>query len=952
MGSFFCNLPILQPSQSDFSLLFRFFIATHLKVAYDRGVEEVYSVQTGRTMSSKRESIAQFLKMRRDESPYLIDRWIPALETQYNVIPGSAEDEPSDDGQKVWTDGEQTWCHHRWPHKAQSSPYYRDSPLTFSPGIHLDRVGSTWWNWEKEESWAVGFDIDVEGAGHKQGISQEKFHEVIGILKGVPYLTLIMSTSGTGAHGYVFFQEDHRPHTKNHNEHTLVAHAVVDKICKDADFDFIGQKIIDVTGVILWFWAQSSDATHPGFTLIQEAQYNLKESDIPDWHISAKKRYYNTPVKKVSGYTETGNYVEESTTEYEVCQLDDSHREILKELEALDWTFIWNSDYNMAHTHTCALKELFHKRATEGRPIKGIFDTISQGTDKSKPNCFLSPRPDGVFRVARFGNNTNEHPSWSFHDGKTWVYYNQEPDVLSIITKFAFESRGNVLKFKPNDLKTAMAALGAKVESIDLIEDHINVLITDSGVLLASIAGIKGELPGWKRRGKNLVCELPVVHKEVVFARNQLEEADKLVRHLRTPNLEQFGWVAKTSDGSWTHYTAYNNVGCVLKERFAKGTDKVRSSVTTNPWTIVHRPFQSEYPEPTDEDKRKGLLRLWNWKAPQLTYPPADEVGPCPHFDMILDHLGRSLNEEVVRTEWCNRWGMMSGADYLRFWIASIIKHPDQPLPYLFFCGPQNSGKSIFFEMFYLLFTSGITSAEQALKGDFNAELASSVIAYIDEKNLNQESAAEMYSRLKEWITARQIPIHKKGFTPYNQTNTLHFVHCANSSLSVPIEDGDTRITVVEVSPLRKIIPKAIMEDYLQKEAPFFLKQVTDITLPSPIDRLRIPMLSSSAKIDLEKMSMTSVEACAAEFLRPCPGARVSVQDFYAQYKEFCGTSNKNTESVISVGRQLKNRSDIYLIGRGRGNQTFIGNVTMKLDETPSTPLVLNDKGRLVKMKG
>jgi len=903
-------------------------------------------------MSSKREVLANFLKMRQDESPFLIPKWSPALETQYNVIPGSAEDEPDDDGQKVWTDGEQTWCHHRWPHKAQSTPYYRDTPMTFSPGIHLDRIGSTWWNWEEEESWAVGFDIDVEGAGHKQGISQAKLDEVVEILKGVPYVTLVCSTSGRGVHGYVFFEKGHRPKTRNHNEHTQVAHAVVDRICKDANFDFIGQKIIDVTGVILWFWAHTSDTNHPGFALIKEASHNLKVSDIPDWHISAKKRHYSETVKKVAGYTETGNYVEESTTEFEVCPLDDTHREILKELESLDWTFIWNSDYNMAHTHTCALKELFHKRMSEGRPLRGMFDTVSGGTDKTKPNCFISPRPDGVFRVARFGNNTSEHPSWSTYEGRTWAYFNQEVDVLSVITKFAFDSRGAVLKFKPDDLKAALAALGHELPSIDLVEDHINVLITDNGLMMASVPGIQGEMPGWKRRGKNMVCELPVVHKEVVFQRNQLEEADKIVRHLRTPNMEQFGWVVQTTDRNWTHYTAYTNVGCVLKERFGKGTDKVKSAVTTQPWTIVHRPFQREYPIPIEEDKQNNLERIWNWKAPQLRFPPADEIGPCPHFDAILDHLGTSLNEEVVRTEWCNRWGMMSGADYLRFWIASMIKHPDQPLPYLFFCGPQNSGKSIFFEMFYILFTTGVVSAENALKGDFNAELASAVLAYVDEKNLNKESAAEMYSRLKEWITARQIPIHKKGFTPYNQPNTLHFVHCANSSLSVPIEDGDTRITVIEVSPLKKIVPKEIMENFLRQEASYFLKQVLDVTLPDPIDRLRIPTLTSSAKHDLEQMNKTPVDMCASEILIPCSGAKVSISDFYERYKEFCGTSLKSNDTVISVTRQLKSRSDIYLIGRSKYNKNYIANVTMSKETKPSDPLVLNDKGRLVIQKG
>jgi len=540
-----------------------------------------------------------------------------------------------------------------------------------------------------------------------------------------------------------------------------------------------------------------------------------------------------------------------------------------------------------------------------------------------------------------------EHASWSSYEDKTWTFLNQDVDVLAIMEKFACDVKGSKFVFKPADLQKAMISMGQSLMSADQIlhDRHIDVLATKEGLFVAVIAE-HHEIDGWRVRGKGITCELPVAYKEVVHRQNQLEEADKMVRHLRTPNLEQFGWSIKTTDGTWTHYVGYNNVSCVVKHRFGKGSEPVKNDVTVNPWTIVHKPFKGEYPK----DPEGNPTREWNWQAPQLSFKPADDTGPCPHFDMIMDHLGQSLTPEVVKTEWCNRWGMHTGADYLRFWIASVIKCPNQPLPYLFFCGPQNSGKSVFFEMLDMLFTKGVMSAESALTGDFNAELANAVVAYIDEKNLNEASAAATYSRLKEWITARKIPIHKKGFTPYAQENTLHFVHCANSSLFLPIEDGDTRITVIEVTPIANIIPKAIMEEALEKEAPFFLKQILDITIPEPIDRLRIPVLQSSAKQDLERINMSQVEICASDVLKKCPGAKVRLSLFYDEYKVYCTTQNKIPESITAVNRQLKNRSDLYLIGRGTGNQTYIGNVTTdEQNETPSLPLILNDKGRLVK---
>jgi hypothetical protein len=69
--------------------------------------------------------------------------------------------------------------------------------------------------------------------------------------------------------------------------------------------------------------------------------------------------------------------------------------------------------------------------------------------------------------------------------------------------------------------------------------------------------------------------------------------------------------------------------------------------------------------------------------------------------------------------------------DYLLYWIACMLRDPFEPLPYLFFYGDQNSGKSIFHEAVSLLMTKGVAAADRALTNanDFNGELANAVCA-------------------------------------------------------------------------------------------------------------------------------------------------------------------------------------------------------------------------------
>lgn len=882
-------------------------------------------------MSTIRKGIESFLSARKDESPYLIPRWSPELETQFNVHPGNQETE---EGSKIYTDGSEEWCNHRWPFKANSSPFYKDRPLRFDPRAHLTRVGSTWWNWVTKRSVAVAFDIDMtdEHAPSTTTVTETELDAVVERLKQLPYVTLLRSTGGKGVHIYVFFNEDDQPTAENHNEHTMVALQVLQKMKDDSDYDYAQH--MDVKGVIFWFWADSSPADHPGYSLIQEATQPIGAADLSGYEA------IKTPKKnrRVKGFDESGNEVE-SDGEFKVYELDDEHKSILRELEGLGYSFIWNSEFNMAHTHTCALKELYEIRKASGNPLRGQFETISQGTDKSKPNCYITPRPHGVFQVKRFGVGVTEHDLWNNHSGSTWCYYNQHTSADHVFGSFcASKKSDSTFLFEPEQLKAAMEALGHKFEHA--LQGAVQVQRMKDGTF---VVFSEAKIPGWTDNKQGSKLTLPVISNPEVRETTTLEDADKIVRHLLTSDLDSYGWAIKTNKGWILHNESA--VSLVLKQNFGTECNFVKEALILNPWELTCEPFRPEYLGD----------RKWNKNAPQLAIEPACEPGPHPHWDMVYEHIGHSLNDSVRATEWCQRWGLQSGADYLRCWMAALIRYPFEPLPYLFLYGPQDSGKSIFHESASMLFTPGsVVSASGALTNGqgFNYELANCVIGYIEEKDLSVIRDGT-YARMKEWVTGRTLTVTEKGKTPYTQPNILKMVQIANSPKACPMEDGDTRITALAIYALgARKLAKGIMERKLLFEAPFFLRTILTTHLPESHDRLRVPMLGSRDKEDLEAMNQRPWEAFATDELVRCDGNLLKFTDFYEAYLKFCTLNNKQPESNKALLQLMRNRSDKYIIGYGPGKSNYIANFKLRTDETaqPGVPYILNEKnGRLVK---
>lgn len=292
-------------------------------------------------------------------------------------------------------------------------------------------------------------------------------------------------------------------------------------------------------------------------------------------------------------------------------------------------------------------------------------------------------------------------------------------------------------------------------------------------------------------------------------------EHDNLIRQLVSPSCEDAGWYLRANDGTWQRFSTEKVKLRLIAMGHAKPeAELILGATIGKAWKLVNVPFQPEYPGD----------RQWNINAAQYAYQPANrdyDQTPChPHWDCILKHCGQDLDGVVRESEWCRLHNIRSGSDYLLYWIAFLLRDPFQPLPYLFFWGNQNCGKSILHQAIALLMTRGVVSADRALtnQNDFNGELANCVLAYIEETDLSENRRA--YARIKDWTTNDELWIRRMRTDTYKQRNTLHFIQTANHLQNVYVEPGDTRIVVMLVLDFEpgEEIPKNELKAKLQEE--------------------------------------------------------------------------------------------------------------------------------------
>lgn len=893
-------------------------------------------------MVTKTEAIKNFLAAK--APPDLAALYNIEMECQVNVAQDGGERTDGEfRGRKWhgWTDGSTTWKSFRIPYKADSEPEWDDKEQRFDLAKHVEGIGMTGWNWTKRLSEFVAFDFDAilgHSEKHQKVLTNEQLDEVRERAAGIDWVTVRRSASGKGLHLYVFLEG---VSTQNHTEHASLARAVLGKMSALVGYDF--QSKVDICGGNMWVWHRKAAGTN-GLTLIKQGK-TLPAHEVPaNWrdhiHVVTRKRKKNLPqnIDKVESF-------EELCGQNPRVDLDEGHQKLIHWLKENDAFWWFDQDHWMLVSHTVWLK-----RAHEKLGLRGIFHTSSPGTNIQEQNCFAYPMRNGAWSIRRYGPGTSEHSSWE-QDGTSWTrcYYNRDADLhtASRATGGLEDPSGGFQFPTARDAVNAARMLGVTVNIGQDQQGHKTKLRQHKdGRLIVEMDHKEGfdradDLQGWLlKKGKWL-------RMYAMQRPNTDEDAgkyDDLMRHLVTSSNEDSGWVIK-SDETWRQ-EPYHHVKTALGSMGFNEQDvkKTMGSSIFRPWLIVNKPFQPEYPGD----------REWNRNAAQFKFVPSRDKDDLkyPTWTKILKHVGAGLDEAVKNDHWCKANGILTGGDYLKCWVASLFQEPTEPLPYLALYGPQNSGKSILHEALSLLLTKGYQRADAALvsTSNFNGELEGALICVIEETALSKNKQA--YNRIKDYVTSREILVHRKQQTPYHSLNCTHWIQCTNEHTDIPVFTGDTRITMIYVDSLDPLdlIPKKQLIPMLEKEASDFLAEILRLEVPPSPDRLNVPCLATQDKIQAEIFNETPLETFMRERCVYATGRMIKFSEVYLAYQEWCEANGEVAVGNIKFGRELPTQ---YPKARAHENgQVYIGNAAWKgmVFDTPAPRKLFVKDGYLEEM--
>jgi hypothetical protein len=827
----------------------------------------------------------------------------------------------------AYTDGTLTWKPIRIPYKAKSEPEYTDGVMTWPIENYAEGIGMTGWDWKQRRSLWVAFDFDaIVGHSDRHGkkLDDTQLLEIQSIVRDIPFVTLRQSTSGKGLHLYVFLEP---VPTANHTEHAALARSILAMLSGLTGHDLTGK--VDICGGNMWVWHRKMTPENGGLKLIKQGE---KLKTVPaNWKDHLKVTTRRTQ-QALPSFGEYDHAFAELTGERTKVQLDNGHRALVEWLSSNGCVWWWDQDANMLVTHSFHLKE-----AHTALKMCGDFDTVAQGSERGADhNCFLFPLRNSGWVVRRFSPGTKEHDSWE-QDGSGWTrcFLNRPADFVTLARlnggvkdekgAYHFRHADRVQKTLQQlrltiDLPSFVLARKAVIKPIK--EGEILVAIdaedSDDGSKLMQWRHDKKQ---WKRVFN---FKLPTNTDT-----ERHSNYDDLIRHVTTADSDA-GWYLKR-DGGWVEepLTHIKAAVCTMGED-AKDINQVIGSSVIRAWTLVNKPFQPEYPG----------NREWNRGAAQFAISPTLELEHLkyPHWTLILNHLGTNLTQGVLKDKWCQEVGIVTGAEYLTIWLASLFRKPEQPSAYLAFFGLQDCGKSIFHEAIdQILLTNGVVRADNALQNasNFNGELLNAILAVVEETDLAQDKRA--YNRIKDWVTSPKImirPLYMQGFMV---PNMLHFIHCQNE-MPTFVFDGDSRITMIRVPPLTTIIPKLELMSRLKKEAPDFLAAVLALELPITNSRLAVPAVETEEKKRAMEKNRTLLEQFISEMVYEIPGHMISAEDFHNQFQLWLDERDRAAWTRNKVGRELPER-----FPRGRvdtmNQKVHYGNMTFDKDAPPKARL-------------
>ena len=867
------------------------------------------------------EALRSFLHARKTPANAdLVDRCSIDMEVQVNVMAGDGE--PVAGKKSTWTNGSDTWHSIRIPKNAATDPTWEDYKIGYPFDLYAEGIGMTGWDWKARCSRHFGYDFDAL-TGHAQGIGieEKELEKVKAAACALPYVEVRRSTGGGGVHLYVYIDDAGIP-TENHTEHAALARCILGMMSAEVGFDFASA--IDACGHVMWIWHRKMSAENHGLEIIKQATKRLSMADLPaNWrdHIEVVKgRRAKIRVNEIA--EDDQDPFEALASSQKIIPLDDSHKAQIEALMRSGATTLWVADHHLLQTHTTALRELMKDKELK---LVGVFKTNSEGRDPATPNCFLFPLPSGAWRVYRFSPGIAEEDTWT-QDGQGWTtcYFNRYPDLKTASTLFGGVEReeGGYVFSSAEKAIQAAKTLGEEL-ALPRTDRKVTLKAHKDGRLIVEIERKKDEDPieGWEDKKSKYVKIFTIKTDPKEDDPLDFNEFDNIVRSVETAAVEHAGWVMKKGK-EWVRQP-FVNVKIALQSLGHPKTEaeEIMGAAVVRGWRLVNLPFREEYPGG----------RQWNFNAAQFKFKPAelaDDEVPChPHWDMIFDHIGHELTPVLRELPWAIDSNIRTGADYLRAWVACAFRDPFQPTPYLFFFGPEDCGKSIFFESLGRLVTKGVALAKRALTTEFNYELASAIICAVEEVDITKSPDA--YARLKEYSTGRSILIRKMRCDSFEQPNATHWVQTANSPRNCPVFPGDTRITAIQVNDLleEQKIAKAKMEVFLDQEAPHFLHTIMHMDLPPIIDRLRLPVVTTASKQAIQEENQTALEEFISQCCTRTPDKHTLFAEFYDRFQQWLPANERHVWPKKSVAKDLPARHHTVY---GHARATYVSNLTLK----------------------
>ncbi len=856
----------------------------------------------------------------------------PNMEVQINVVKtGGIQASPG-----VYTDEHQQnrWYNVRIPKNAKTNPIDNDGPLAYPLDEYADAIGMTGWDWKNKHSIRFGFDIDdITSHAPGVGITEEEMDEVKRKAHEVPELLILRSTSGSGLHLYLECDPEHPPTTTTHTEHAALALAALQHLSKEVGFDFGSH--LDVGGGNMWVWARKMTPENQGFTVIKDNVHEngTKAYYMPpdDWrnYLEVAQGKRSTP--RVAGANdELQGAIDKHNSNRDNIQLTPEHKRVIDDLHEIcpEVTTAWIEREGLLQTHTWALKKIFLKG-----DYLGVFDTLSSGTDPSKPNCFGYPRPDGGWKFIRFGEGATEAPEWVQAPGEwTYCFFNSRVTLSMASQNGAEDTTGKFVFDTQEEAIQAASALGSDLIIPEKLKDRSTTLSTHKdGRLIVEIETLSRQdkdlkITGWLKKRGHWIKIFGTGEEYNQVPEVDLDILDEIIRSLVTPEHESNCWAFKHIDGAWIHTKKDDAKTIISGGQFSKNSPVALATALRNSWTRVNLPFQPEYPG----------NRQWNCDGAQWAMQPADleaDVTPHhPHWDMIIRHCSQDLDMGLKHLPWAIENNIVSGYEYLMSWIVYVFRYPFRSLPYLFFHGLGGSGKSILHEALFKLATKGIVRADKALKGKdpYNKELAGAILCIVEEQNIS--TSPDAYARLKDWVTAVSISIRAMRTDVYDIRNSTHWMHMANDKDNCPVFPGDTRVISMHVPPFtNEEIPQEELLELLLAEAPHFLVSIQRWQLPEVKGRLQMPIIMTPTRSLQEETLRDALESYVADQCFYAPGETVLMKDFYSKFITTLTNTERTSWQKRNVISRLKN---CFPVGNLDKHQ-MIGNISFALPALP-----------------